>query len=416
MAAPTCSQPPHQRRLVRRALTALLVVVAVVSTGWAVFVWVAQPGAPSAFYTPPDPLPSGPPGTIIRQQPIGGIAADQRAWRVLYTSTGADGAPIAVSGVIVAPSGTPPEGGWPLLAWAHGTTGVASKCAPSIDDPHRGLDRVPELDALVAAGTIVAITDYPGLGTPGPHPYLVGESEGRSVLDSVRAARSLLGAQASTTTAVYGHSQGGHSALFADQLAASYAPELDVVGVAAMAPPTDLADLLDADVKEPAGAVLTALALTSWSRYYPDTDPATIVHGISLPLVERVGQRCIATTAQGFTDAPEIVALGVRFLSHDPATAPGWGARLTQNAPTAMSTSIPLLVSQGLTDTLVRPPVTESFVTQQCAAGVGIELDTYATAGHFQVRTVAAAPVRDWLLARLRGTPVAPGCRTVANA
>ncbi len=396
-----------------RLLLGFVIVLIVLVAAWSIFVWWAQPSEPSAFYTPPAELPAGPPGTIIRDDPIAGLAAGQRAWRVLYTSTDPAGTPIAVSGVVVAPSGDPPAGGWPVLAWAHGTTGVDRRCAPSIDYPNSGLDRVPELDAIVAAGTVVAITDYPGLGTPGPHPYLVGESEGRSVLDSIRAAQLLLGDQAGDTVAIYGHSQGGHSAVWADQLAGSYAPELKVAGVAAMAPPTDLGTLLDDDKSEPAGIVLTGLAISSWSDYYPDVEVDTIVEPAARPFVHDIGGKCIATTAQGFTDIPDVLALETTFLSGNPSTAPGWGERLKENSPGDVSTTIPLLVSQGLTDTLVRPAVTTAYVEAQCAAGASIEFDTYPGVGHFQVRTVAAPTVRDWLLARLKGTPADTGCHDV---
>ena len=373
--------------------------------------WWAQPGPPPAFYTPPAVLPAGPPGTIIREDPVDGVGAGQRAWRVLYTSTDPAGSPIAVSGVVVAPDADPPDGGWPVVAWAHGTTGVDRRCAPSIDYPESGLVRVPELDDLVAAGTVIAITDYPGLGTPGPHPYLVGESQGRAVLDSIRAARSLLGADAvSSTTAIYGHSQGGHASVWADQIVGSYASELQVAGVAAMAPPTDLATLLDDDVNEADGIVLAALAISSWSEYYPDADETTIVEPVARPFVDDIGGKCIATAAQGFTDIPDVATLAVTFLSQDPATAPGWSNHLRENAPGDVATTIPLLVAQGLSDTLVRPEVTSAYVQAQCAAGASIQYSAYPNTGHFAVRTVAAPMVRDWLLARLRGEPTDPGC------
>ena len=204
-------RPARRRRRWPLVVTGAL---AIVLGGWLVVRWAVRPDAPGAFYRPPAELPDGPAGTIIRQEDVDGVPADRRAWRVLYTSTAPDGSPIAVSGVVVAPSGEPPAGGWPVVAWAHGTTGVASRCAPSLETG-AGTHLVPELDALLAGGTVVAITDYAGLGTPGPHPYLVGESEGRAVLDSIHAARALLGSEAATTAAVFGHSQGGHAAVFA---------------------------------------------------------------------------------------------------------------------------------------------------------------------------------------------------------
>jgi Secretory lipase len=411
VTAATTTTPRASHRRLFRALLVLVVVLIVLVAAWSIFVWWAQPGDPPAFYTPPAELPAGPPGTIVRSETVD-AGSGQRAWRVLYTSTDPAGAPIAVSGVVVAPDSRPPDGGWPVVAWAHGTTGVDRRCAPSLDFPQSGLEQVPELDDIVAAGNVVAITDYPGLGTPGPHPYLVGQSAGRAVLDSIRAARGLLGDDAADTTAIFGHSQGGHAAVWADQLAGTYAPELHVVGVAAMAPPTNLGELLDADKDEAAGIVLTGLAIASWSAYYPDADEATIVEPVARPFVHDLGEHCIATTAEGITDLPDVTALKLTFLSQDPSTAPGWGDHVTANAPGDVSTTIPLLVAQGLSDTIVRPEVTATYVRAQCEAGATIQYDTYPGVGHFEVRTAAAPTVRDWLLARLRGTPVDPGCTT----
>jgi hypothetical protein len=295
--------PTHHRV---RTLVIVAVVIAVLCGAWFVFQWLADPPAPSAFYTPPSVLPAGAPGTLIRGEAVPSQPSAGRAWRVLYTSTAPDGAAIAVSGVVVAPLGPAPPGGWPVVAWAHGTSGVASRCAPSLV-ADGNVSRVPELTQLLAAGTVVTATDYPGLG------------------------------------------------------------------VAAMAPPTDLADLLERDKNEAAGIVLTALALTSWKAWYPDVDLRTVVYPGVEPLVERVGKRCVLTTEEGIRDTADVLALKVRFLSANPSDAPAWSTHLAENRPTSVPASIPLLVSQGLSDTLVRPDVTEAFVQQQCAAGATIE-------------------------------------------
>ncbi len=206
---PPATPGPRRHHRARWVLGAIAVVLVVIVAAWFVFQRLSEPDPPSAFYTPPAELPAGPPGTIIRSQSIGSRVDGSEAWRVLYTSTAPDGSPIAVSGVVVAPPGAAPDNGWPVVAWAHGTTGVVPRCVPLLEEDG-GLARVPALEELLAAGTVVAVTDYPGLGTPGIHPYLVGESEGRAVLDSIRAARGLLGAQVGDRAAVYGHSQGGH--------------------------------------------------------------------------------------------------------------------------------------------------------------------------------------------------------------
>src|SRR5680860_268755 len=127
-----------------------------------------------------------------------------------------------------------PAGGRNVIAWAHPTSGVAPDCAPSLYPDRAGL--IWNLRDMLSAGYVVVATDYPGLGTAGIHPYLIGESAGRAVLDSVRAAQHFSNSGASNRFAVWGHSEGGHAALFTGQLAARYAPDLKLVGVAAAAP------------------------------------------------------------------------------------------------------------------------------------------------------------------------------------
>ncbi|MDP8988286.1 MAG: lipase, partial [Actinomycetota bacterium] len=128
----------------------------------------------------PESPPGGEPGDLValaaRSTPE--VPAGARAWDLLYLSEGGDGRSAAVGGVVYAPGGPPPDEGRPVLSWAHGTVGLADHCAPS-----RAGVFVPDLAELVHAGYVVAATDYEGLGTPGPHPYLVGASAGRSVLD-----------------------------------------------------------------------------------------------------------------------------------------------------------------------------------------------------------------------------------------
>ncbi len=101
-------------------------------------------------------------------------------------------------------------------------------------------------EAVVQQGWAVVVTDYAGLGTAGPHPYLIGEGEARSVLDATRAARQLDDISLSTETVVWGHSQGGHAALWTGQLAPTYAPDVGVIAVAAMAPAANLPALIEA--------------------------------------------------------------------------------------------------------------------------------------------------------------------------
>src|SRR5277367_2791256 len=177
--------------------------------------------AQTPFYQASAEEIAGPPGTLIRSEPMLFAPAGALAWRVLYRSTGLHGEPIAVSGVIVIPPGPPPPGGRPIVAWAHPTSGVVPHCAPSL--AIFVFQSMMGLRQLIEQGAIVAATDYPGLGTVGPHPYLVGASEARAVIDSVRAARNITGVDGGSDFAVWGHSQGGQAALYTGLIASSYA-------------------------------------------------------------------------------------------------------------------------------------------------------------------------------------------------
>src|SRR3954453_2973837 len=195
--------------------------------------------AGSAFYTPPKKTSAKRHGAPIWTRKLTGAGALKPAASntlVLYRSTGSDGKANAVSGTISVPRGKAPKGGWPILTWAHGTTGIADSCAPtrSPGDPSTAYV-YPDLNTWLGEGFAVVRTDYMGLGTPGVHGYLIGKDEGRSVLDVVRAARKTVG-HLSNKVVIAGHSQGGHAALWAGALAKTYTPDLKVAATIGFAP------------------------------------------------------------------------------------------------------------------------------------------------------------------------------------
>jgi hypothetical protein len=198
------------------------------------------------FYDPPQPLPPGAPGDLIRCAPmdayvVPGVRLRVRAWRVLYHSTSATGEPTAVSGSVLVPRSSV-RGPRPLVGYAVGTHGIGDSAAPS-----RLLGLGTEWEAgliamALARGWAIAITDYQGLGTPGDHTFMVGQALGHNVLDMMRAARSLAPAELPTEgpAAIIGYSEGGAAAAWAAQLQPSYAPDLPLVGVAAGAAAADI--------------------------------------------------------------------------------------------------------------------------------------------------------------------------------
>ncbi len=302
----------------------------------------------------------GEPGSIIRMEPLAGAPMGASAFRVLYRSKDRNGDLIAVSGVIVVPQGSAPRGGRPVVAWAHGTTGIARKCAPSM---RAGVfTQMHGLRDLLARGYVVTATDYPGLGTTGPHPYLVGVSEGRAVLDSVRAARNFKNASASERYALWGHSQGGHAVLFAGELARNYAPEIKLAGIAAAAPATELGPLIKMDLPSITGKILGAYALKAWSEVF-GLSLADIVLQRSTLVFDRVAGFCNETYGQDFSILfAEQPLEREGFLSVDIVTVEPWARLMRENTPKRETRGIPVFIAQGSADSIVHPRVTENFM------------------------------------------------------
>jgi pimeloyl-ACP methyl ester carboxylesterase len=398
----------------RRLLIAAVGVAALLGAGvagWAIFVEDSRPDAPGEFYTAPWPLPDGPPGTIIRSEVIDGFQPGATAHRVLYTSTGYDGRPTAVSGLIVVPDGTAPDEGRKVIAYTHGTVGVASECAPSLVTNREQQPLLFEGGAeLLAAGYVIAASDYQGLGTPGPHPYLVGESEAKNTLDIVRAARNLRETHAGNRFVVWGHSQGGHASLFTGQLAAGYAPELRLTGVAAGGPVPNLADLFEVNIKTTVGKVLIAMALHSWARVHDDASLDQIVTPAARPLVGRIARNCLYTRRQIVSSVPASLALKLTFLRTPPWKAEPWNTILGRNNPGRTRINAPLMIIQGDADPIVAPEVTSRLVDRLCDAGETVALRMLDGVAHLDAGHIAVPDVVRWIAGRFAGAPAPTTC------
>ncbi|MBO2451725.1 alpha/beta fold hydrolase [Actinomadura barringtoniae] len=259
------------------------------------------------FYTPPVPLPDGRPGDVIYSRPLDNPVAELSEgenWLVLYLSENVRGEPIAVSGIVVLPRGEAPTGGFPVIAWAHGTVGVADGCAPSRDTEGslaHPMNAYPQamLNRFLREKWAVVMTDYEGLGTTDRvHPYLLGQSEAYGVLDSVRAARVMFGERVSQTFAIVGHSQGGQAALFAAHYASGWAPELQLAGVAAIAPANHPLGLVRVGAKLPVvdeGLAFTPLFLCGAMGGDPSIEPGEVLaQGVFNNRWGHVFERCRA--------------------------------------------------------------------------------------------------------------------------
>jgi len=368
---------------------------------------------PGAFYAPPSPLTPGLPGSIIRSEVVTGVAgipAGATVWRVLYRSRSIYDADIAVSGYIVVPSGPAPPAGWKVLAWAHGTTGITPTCFPSRFDTsgagHPYL--VPDLAGFLARGYVVAATDYEGI--TGLEPYLLGASEGRGVLDAARAAVHLPGVHVSATTVIYGHSQGGHAALFAAELAPTYAPELRVIGVVAAAPATNLS-LIMTLAGTPAGQAALSFLLEagwSWVNAYTDLPASVLFTPEGIAQTPGLVAGCLGDTVRRIISGH---VAGNALFNPDAPTNPTVLAHARSNDPGRVRTAFPILIVQGTADTTVPPALTDAYVQKMaCPIGDTVEYLRFTGANHGSIPTAASSTVLAWMSDRVAGAPAPTTC------
>jgi len=364
-----------------------------------------------SFYTVPTPVPAGASGALIRSERLLGAPDGSIAWRVLYRSTDVTGAPTAVSGIVVAPTGPAPAGGRPVVSWGHPTTGAYGRCAPSVGpDPFMLIEGVHE---VLAAGYVIAATDYSGMGADGPPSYLIGVTEGNNVLDAARAARAIPDANAGSKLLLWGHSQGGQAALFGAQLAPTYAPELSLLGVAVAAPAVELGELLDDDIPDVSGVTISAYAFDAYQKVYGPKDPALQVSAIVSPA--GVAAIPLMTPLCLLTQNKELHAIADplvgKFLTADPNTTQPWATLLRQNTPGATRIAKPMLVAQGEADALVKPTTTEHYVEQLCANDEHVEFRGYPGLDHGEIAEALVPTLIPWMndLVASRATPTTCG-------
>lgn len=347
-------------------------------------------------------------GTLVAAEPVSDAPEGMRAWRVRYRTMSDRNQPIEVTGMVIAPE-RPAAGPGRVIAWTHGMIGVAQRCAPSKDGTNFSM--IPSLADVVRRGYTVVAPDYPGLGSDMVHPALVGVSTGRSVLDAVRAARDIRGANAGLRFAVWGESQGGHAALWTGQIARSYAPELNLVGVAAIVPPTDLARNMMESSDKRARALLTAYTGVSWSRHYGIPMTALGSRSTQNVMTRLADNFCIETHKK-----PKLgTILGIVTVQHairnlDLSKHQPWGRLMRENSVSASGIPSPLLIATGSADVIVAPAVVRDFAQRACRAGKTVRYLSIPGGEHATVARTEAQATLDWIDARFAGQRAPSDC------
>jgi pimeloyl-ACP methyl ester carboxylesterase len=351
-----------------------------------------RPGV-DAFYSQPADAAVGDPGTIVKLDALLGTPFASRAWRIMYRTTDVHGDPAVSTGVLVVPLTPAPPQGRTIVSWGHPTTGAARECAPSYGfDPFLGIEG---LRFLLDRGYAVVATDYVGMGTDGADSYLVGATGGNAVLDAARAARTLPEARANDRVVLWGHSQGGQAVLFAAERAAAYAPELDILAVAAAAPAADLSGLMSDHLDDISGVTIGSYAFTAYAGVYPDAPLDGILTPAALETVPRMNELCLLTH---ISELHEIGGpLVGDFTTADPTKTEPWASLFAENSAGATAFDAPLFLAQGLDDELILPADTEKFARHEASLGIPVTLHEVSIATHGTIAYLALPAMLRWL-------------------
>lgn len=349
------------------------------------------------FYDLPADIPAGEPGEVVRSIPILSAPVGADAWRVIYHTTDVNGEDVLSSAILAIPEGEPPSGGNPIVSWGHPTTGGAQDCAPSLLlDPFL---MMTGMNDFLEAGYAVVATDYPGMAVAGDSSYLVGVTEGNSMLDAARAARAVATGLGSDVI-LWGHSQGGQASLFAGQQAkAGYAPDLSIVAVTAAAPAADLTQLMTDDIGYMEGVTISSYAFPSYEAAYGDRYSQEEIRAVltaeGAASVDKLASLCL------FTQAEELHALAKpligKFVVSNPATTEPWQTLLTENSAGATPIGVPILIGQGLADSTVDPDATKDYVSHLCSTGENVAFRTFDGVSHALAADVTLPGLLPWI-------------------
>jgi pimeloyl-ACP methyl ester carboxylesterase len=250
------------------------------------------------------------------------------------------------------------------------------------------------------------VTDASGI-----HPFLIGEGEARSTLDAVRAAHQLPDLDLGGQTVVWGHSQGGHAALWTTMLAPAYAPDITLAGTVAIAPAADLLRLLEMHGGDTVASGIGAFLVNAYARYYQDISYDEAVRIPAHQAGRDLATRCPLDPQDAPVIASLIEGLGGESLLETPLPR-ALAARMSENMPRGPF-SVPVLIAQGQADEVVFPASTDAFVAARCAEGITLEYWRLPGRDHRSIvapGSALEAPLIAWTKQRFAGEAVKEAC------
>lgn len=400
----------RQLRAFLLVLTALLAALVVVPAA------TAEPKVPQkdAFYQPPKAkfLRDKAPGTVLRSRRVdissngfGQLLEPVNSWQILYRSTSARGLANAVSGTVIVPKAPWTDGPRPLVSYAVGTHGMGPECAPSYHLAKGEEDELNLLNLALRRGWAVVVTDYEGLGTPGPHTYEAGPSQAHAVLDAARAAHRLRAAHLKRgPVGLWGYSEGGFAVGWAAEQAASYAPKMKVVGSAVGASPADLEEVARLHDGGPASGLVLAAAV-GLARAYPSAPFEEILTREGKRMAKDIGTLCT-------TDM--VAKYPMRKLANyttvaDPIAMPAWQRVLDTVELGTRAPRAPIMLYHSPADELILFDQGLKLRSQWCSAGVDVQF-TPVAGDHIGGAITGAPLVVSYLADRFAGEPARSTC------
>lgn len=363
----------------------------------------------TAFYDAPNPLRWAPAGALIRSERTTGYQVQGRptaATRILYHSRTSEGADVAASGVMLVPPGTPPAGGWPVVVDAHGTSGIARECAPSL---MRDLYHGDQMMRFVSRGWAVVAPDYAGMGTTGRPEFLNAAGEANDLVAAVRAARQA--GSLSSRWVLWGHSQGGGAALAVAERQKVH-PQPGYLGAVVTAPAADLTAAVGALANTPGLGAFLPLVVRGASYSDPRVRPDRLLTPEAVNRLAVTGTGCLGVVSAVYGDltGPTLVRPG--FLSE-----PHFARYLADNSTGDRPVGGPLLLLQGDADNVIAESATDRVAAAQCRAGARVTYRTYPGLGHDTFPGVvtgiddgAMPDILAWTADRFAGRPATSTC------
>ncbi len=358
------------------------------------------------------PATAAAPGELVSSRevawhpaPLRLLPAPVKAYDIRYRSTSATGEGNVVSGMVLVSPLPWNNGPRPIVAYAMGTQGMADRCAPSQQLQNGTEVEIAFLAQAMFKGWAVAVTDYEGLGTPGDHTYAVARSEGRALLDVARAATSIPGLSADAPVGVFGYSQGGQAASAAAEQWKSYAPSVNVVGVAAGGVPADLnavAKFNDGN----AGSGLVFAAAAGYAAAYPELPLSSVLNARGQQVIDQIRNSCVAE-----------IALVAPFTRLDSLTTrpgviqdPLWQKRLTENTLGTVKPVTPVYLYHGTLDELIPFSVGQKLRSQWCTLGADVQWTPLPLLGHVAAVSAWGSNALNWLGDRFAGKATHSNC------